>query len=70
MLASHVPYLHTTRFQGEAKLVMAVKTDLTNTRKVSLERKSRGSLGWSGVRWTLNRGGQTGAALVVVVVVG
>ena len=72
-MASHVPYLHTTRFQGEedrvikAKLVMAAKTDLTNTRKVSLERKSRGSLSWSGVRWTLSRGGQTGAALVVVV---
>ena len=78
MLASHVPYLHTTRFQGEAdkeimaKLVRApaVKTDLTNTRKVFLERKSRGSLSWSGGRWTLSRGGQTGAALVVVVVVG
>ena len=76
LLASHVPYLHTTRFQGEAdkeimaKLVRAVKTDLTNTRKVSLERKSRGSLSWSGGRWTPNRGGQTGAALVVVVVVG
>ena len=75
MLVNLVPYLHTTRFQGEAdkeimaKLVRAVKTDLTNTRKVSLERKSRGSLSWSGGRWTLNRGGQTGAALVVVVVV-
>ena len=76
LLASHVPYLHTTRFQGEAdkeimaKLVRAVKTDLTNTRKVFSERKSRGSLSWSGGRWTLSRGGQTGAALVVVVVVG
>ena len=75
LLASRVPYLHTTRFQGEAdrvikaKLVRAVKTDSTNTRKVSLERKSRGSPSWSGVKWTPNRGGQTGAALVVVVVV-
>ena len=74
-MASHVPYLHTTRFQGEedkvimAKLVRAVKKGLTNTRKVFLERKSRGNLSWSGGRWTPNRGGQTGAALEVVVVV-
>ena len=74
-MASHVPYLHTTRFQGEedkvimAKLVRAVKKGLTNTRKVFLERKSRGNLSWSGGRWTPNRGGQTGAALGVVVVV-